>query len=118
MISRAKMKKKLGIKATPKCSIIAHKRASCSLGAEYNHAREPSQTSMLKVTIKKETLTLEALSLIIVMRPRTNIKMPTTRGGTVKMFSLKISESRNSIVISRFSIESGFPMMNWREFLF
>ena len=100
MISRVKIKKKLGIKATPKCSMIAHRKASCSLEAEYSQARDPSQTSMLKVTIKKVTLTFEALSLITVMRPRTNIKMPTMSGGTVKMFSLKINESKNCMKVS------------------
>jgi hypothetical protein len=106
MISSVKMKKKLGIKATPKCSIVAQNRASCSLGAEYNQARDPSQTSMLKVTRKKEMLTFEALSLIIVIRPSTNINTPTMSGGTVKMFSLKISESRDCMVTSSLLMES------------
>jgi hypothetical protein len=38
---------------------------------------------MLRVTIKKDELIFDALSLIRVAKPRTNISAPTTRGGTV-----------------------------------
>jgi hypothetical protein len=91
------MKKKLGMKATPKCSILAQKRATCSLEAEYSQGKEPSHTKMLNVTRKKEELTLEARSLMIVTKPRTNIKNPTIKGAMAKIFSFKNSASIFSI---------------------
>jgi hypothetical protein len=52
---------------------------------------------MLRVTKKKDELTLEARSLMIVTVPRTSIKNPTIRGAIAKMFSFKNSASMYSI---------------------
>ena len=95
-----KRKKKLGTKATPKCPILTQKSASCSLEEEYSNVSEPNHTKMLKVTMKNDELTFDALSLNKVTAPSTSIKTPTIMGGMVWIFSLKNNDSRDCIMLA------------------